>query len=621
LYAGVNVAYCINHFCDQRHNPDDAKKCLACGNPLLINDRIRLLRPLRPLNKDPYSYIEVFEVEDAGTKLHPGSQVRVMKVLKWNEPKLVEFLQRESLVLQLLNHPGIPDSAMDDYLIFPMNDTFLELHCLVMQKIEGENLREWLKTYGRISQNVALNWFSQLIDILDVVHCSGFFHRDIKPENIIHQPNGKLAVVDFGAVRQITRSYLTKISTSGGTITGLGSGHEITSIVTPFFTPTEQINGQGVPQSDFFALGRTFVNLVTGIPLIHLPNNEDRTRLIWRDKARHIDKPFADLLDDLMAPAPGRRPQSTQIILERLKKLPIQNKFYRLSKSKVFRINAFILGGLTILFLGKTLFLPWAANYLVSEGEKLEAANDSQSAQNYFDLALKINSQSNRSISSFYFDRAARNINNANLAKKYYELSIKYNDRDADAFNNLALICQQLNEVKCVEDNYEKAFKLKSDNSEGHYGLGSFYDDQGKYDLAEKQYLIAKKLNSKSAYPLNNLARLENLKGDYEQATKLVLEGLTLTKNPEIQAALYKNLGWASLMQKKLVEASKYLEKATQLDSERIDAFCLLAQVYEAQGKNSRTPGEVCLLTVSSTASLPEVQEWRQKLLDRVFKR
>ena len=156
-------------------------------------------------------------------------------------------------------------------------------------------------------------------------------------------------------------------------------------------------------------------------------------------------------------------------------------------------------------------------------------------------------------------------------------------------------------------------------DSEVHYGLGSFCDDQGKYDLAEKEYLIAKKLNTQSAYPLNNLARLKNLKGDYEQATKLALEGLTLTENPEIQAALYKNLGWASLMQKKLVEASKYLEKATQLDSERIDAFCLLAQVYEAQGKDSRTPGEVCLLTVSSTASLPEVQEWRQKLLDRVF--
>ncbi|MEH1809842.1 protein kinase domain-containing protein [Nostoc sp.] len=613
------MVYCINHLCNQRHNPNDIENCLACGNPLLINKRIRLLRPLCPLNKDPYSYTEVFEVEDSGTTLYPKSQVRVMKVLKWSEHKLIELIREEALALQVLKHPGIPDSTIDDYLIVPLKDTLLELHCLVMQKIEGENLREWLKAYGRIPQSVAFDWFSQLINILDVVHRSGFFHRDIKPENIIHQPDGKLVLIDFGAARQITRSYLTKISTSGGTSTGLGSGHEITSIVTPFFTSSEQINGQGVPQSDFFALGRTFVNLVTGIPLMDLPQNQDNSRLIWRDKARHIDKPFADLLDDLMAPAPGQRPQSTQIILERLKKLPIQNKIYRLTKSKVFITNAFILGGLTILFLVKTLFLPWTVNYLVSEGEKLEAADNSQSAQKYFDLALKINSQSNRSISSFYFDKAARNINNPNLAKKYYELSIKYNDRDADALNNLALICQQLNEVKCVKDNYRKVLKLMPGDSEGHYGLGSFYDDQGKYDLAEKEYLIAKKLNTQSAYPLNNLARLKNLKGDYEQATKFALEGLTLTENPEIQAALYKNLGWASLMQKKLVEASKYLEKATQLDSERIDAFCLLAQVYEAQGKDSRTPGEVCLLTVSSTASLPEVQEWRQKLLDRVF--
>ncbi|MBD2536595.1 protein kinase, partial [Nostoc flagelliforme FACHB-838] len=128
------MVYCINHLCNQRHNPDDIENCLACGTPLLINERIRLLRPLRPLEKDIDSYTDVFEVEDIEPKWGIKPRTRVMKVLRWNEPKYVELVRREVLALINLSHPGIPQAASSDYFTFTLpKEPRLELHCLVME--------------------------------------------------------------------------------------------------------------------------------------------------------------------------------------------------------------------------------------------------------------------------------------------------------------------------------------------------------------------------------------------------------------------------------------------------------------------------------------------------------
>lgn len=612
------MAYCINPLCNQRHNPDKVESCLACGTSLLINNRIRLIEPLRPLNDDPFSYFEVFEVDDAGTKWHPVRERRVMKVLKWSEVKLVELMRREALALQLIKHPSIPKSTIDDYFTFTPHNSPLELHCLVMQKFEGQNLDQWIKYSGRIPQSLALQWLKQLVEILDLVHRSGFFHRDIKPDNIIFQPDGQLALIDFNGVRRVTNTYLAKVSASGGTSAGVGSGYEITAVRTACYSPLEQINGQAVPQSDFYALGRTFVFLVTGIPLLDLKTDPKTGRLIWRNKAPQIDKPLADFLDELMAPFPGQRPQTTQVILQRLERIPFQSKLNRVVKSKQFKVSMVSLG-LLITFGAYRVSLPWVANHFLEQGKKAQQENRSEAAEKDFQLAIKLNPTITSSISSFYFEQASRNWERPEFAKKYYELSIKYNINDVDAYTNLALVCQRLNDLKCVNSNYEKVFKLNPNSWEGHYGLGNFYDDQGEYELAEQQYKLAIQSNSNLAVDaMTNLSRLKNKSGEYEQAVALSLQALSKTKDPGSQAASYKNLGWARLEQKHYAEAKAHLQRAIQLDPQRADAYCLLALTQEALGEtsNARISGEVCLITNSS---LPEVQVWRPQVLQRLL--
>ncbi len=615
------MIYCINPFCDQRKNPDSQTKCLSCGTSLVINDRIRLLKPLRELDKNPFSSnTEIFKVEDTGTKWEPGTKQRIMKILKWSEPKLVELFEREAKTLRLLKHPSIPKSTIDDFFTFtPITPagTSMTLRCLVMDRFEGLNLYEYIKLNGKITDKLAFEWLEQLVKILDQVHRSEFFHRDIKPSNIIYQPNGKLALIDFGGSRRLTNTYMAKVSTSGGKDTSTAK-YEITVIASPWYTPMEQMNGKALPQSDFYALGRTFVYLLTGIPLDQLDADKKTGRLIWRDKAPQIDNIFANLIDELQAEMPGQRPQAAEVILQRLNRLPLRSKINQVIKSNYFKISILILSFLAIFGVYNTS-KPILANYFFRQGKKAETENRFTDSRNNFNLAIYFNQNTSKSISSFYFEKAFRNSSKPEIARKYYELAIQFNKNDIAIYSNLALVCQQIADFKCVKNSYSHALQLNSNDWIIHYNLGGFYDDQEEYTKATQQYNLAiKKSNNTAIGPINNLSRLNNKSGNYKEAESLARQGLEKTDKQNIQAPLYKNLGWSLLGQKSYQEAHDYLQKASELDPQRADTYCLLAQTQEQLNLSTyaKLSWELCLILNSN---LPEVRSWRQKILHRLL--
>ncbi len=589
------MSYCINPWCKQRHNQDSSQVCHYCSTPLLINGQFLLLQPLRPLESDrPTEVFEVIDLQGTWTE-EPGTH-KVLKVLSSNDSKLIELMQREAELLQLVSILGVPRVDIDGYFTFQPSGDVPQLYCLVLEKIPGDNLADWIELNGQISQPLAIEWLHQLVEILGKLHSFGFFHRDIKPSNIIVRPNSTLALIDFGGVRQVTSTYMAKLSRGFSSTSEAGGLYDATVIRTACFTPLEQLNGKAVPQSDFYALGRTFVYLVTGISLVNIPTNPQTGQLLWRSKAPQIDKPFADLLDEMIAPFPGQRPRNTQLILQYLTRIPFQSKLHRFVKSKQFQIGAIALCLLLIAGLYKF---------------------------------------SAYSLSRYYFEQAARHQANPQTAKKFYQLAIQYNPQDIDAYNNLALVCQQLQDYPCVIDNYQQLFARQSKSWEGHYGLGNFYDDLGKYDLAQQQYKLAIAYSNNSAVDaITNLSRLKNINGEYTDAEKLSLQALTKTKDPGSLAASYKNLGWArlemaasykNLGQTKLAQeyygqTKSYLTKAIQLDPNRIDAYCLLAQAEEAlkHTNNANLAWEVCLI---ASSNLPEVQDWRQQLIQRIWKK
>jgi serine/threonine protein kinase len=270
----------------------------------LLQGRYRLVAPL-----GGGGFGRTFEVDDNGAR-------RVLKVLLKEHPKAVELFKQEADVLVRLRHPGIPKVDRDGYFTFTPANSTESFHCLVMEKIAGANLQDWLKTRGRpISQEQALNWLKQLSEILDQVHRLNYFHRDIKPHNIMCKPNGQLVLIDFGTAREVSATYFAKV----------GQGQNVTGIVSPGYTPPEQTNGKAVPQSDFFALGRTFVYLLTGKPPTAFPENPRTGKLMWRKGAPQVSDPLANVIDYLMAPFPGNRPQSPQMVLQCLEEIKLDD--------------------------------------------------------------------------------------------------------------------------------------------------------------------------------------------------------------------------------------------------------------------------------------------------------
>ncbi|MBW4683311.1 MAG: tetratricopeptide repeat protein [Microcoleus vaginatus WJT46-NPBG5] len=522
------MSYCINPKCICRHNPDNLAHCQSCGTPLLINNRYRLIKPLREL--DEFCPTEVFEVED-------GDKLKVMKVLK--RPKWSQMFQREARVLQQLRHPGIPQVEPDGYFILKLDQISKELHCVVMEKIEGQNLEQWVEKYGRISQKIALDWLRQLTKILQIVHEKDLFHRDLKPSNImVRCPLGgleggsELVLIDFGTVREVTGTYLAKV----------GSHQQITGIVSPGYTPPEQAGGKAVPQSDFFALGRTFVHLLTEKHPVELPENPETGELIWRDCAPHISSHLADLIDELMATFPGRRPANAQLILDRLEMV----KNNRGGWVKPPRWLAAVM----LILVGVTGF--WGVR-----------------------VALAV----------YYYNRGLENhlASQSDEAEADYKQALKYNQNSAKVYNALGFLCQNRQDWECARTQYEKAITLQPNLAIAQFNLATLCEDRQDWNCARTAYQKASQ-NGLSAAD-NNLARLYILEGQYEPAVQLLSQSLKQANDNTKKYAILKNLGWALFGQKRYQQAQEKLQEAIALDRHRAPAYCLLAQVLESQNQ------------------------------------
>ncbi len=242
---------------------------------------------------------------------------KILKILKRDRsgnPKVLELFQKEAAVLSQLQHAGVPYVEPGGYFTYLPSQSDEPLHCIVMEKIDGPNLQQWMQQQGGhpIGESQALQWLAQLTDILRRIHQHNYFHRDIKPDNVMLRSNGQLVLVDFGAAREMTQTYLAQIGSLG-----------VTTVSSAGYTPPEQEQGQAVPQSDFYALGRTIVYLLTG----RSPNDTAlydplRNSFNWRPYAPQVSSDFADVIDSLIAARVIDRPKTAQEIWDRLSHLP-----------------------------------------------------------------------------------------------------------------------------------------------------------------------------------------------------------------------------------------------------------------------------------------------------------
>ncbi|HWQ07235.1 MAG TPA: protein kinase [Feifaniaceae bacterium] len=139
---------------------------------------------------------------------------------------------------------------------------------IVMDFVEGETLKSYAKRMGgRLPAAEVLARFQPIFRSLARVHDNGLLHRDISPDNIMLKTDGTLALLDFGAARQM--------STEGE--------HSNTINVKHGFAPEEQYRTRGEqgPWTDVYALSATIYRLTTGVtPPEALDRMADGTLLV-----------------------------------------------------------------------------------------------------------------------------------------------------------------------------------------------------------------------------------------------------------------------------------------------------------------------------------------------------
>lgn len=121
--------------------------------------------------------------------------------------------------------------------------------------------------------------------------------------------------------------------------------------------------------------------------------------------------------------------------------------------------------------------------------------------------------------------------------------------------------------------------------SAAHYNLGATFEQLEALDSARYHYQQATSGQNRAAQAaVSNLSRLEILAGRIEQAIHLIMPILEQVEDPTVKAGLYKNLGWASFLQRRYRDADSQLQRSLELNPHYAPTHCLLAQVIEAEG-------------------------------------
>lgn len=287
---------CINPICPRPENPEDRSICEACGSHLLLQNRYRVMNVLHQREDRVTTLYDVVDVKDQDTP-------KVLKVLYTRNPDTISRFDREADLLKNYRIEGLPTVGQDGYFPIEFPNNPIPAHCLVMEKIPGLNLEQWLKQHGAIDEMRAIDWLKQLTTILERLHSNNFIHRDIKPSNIMYRnSDNRIFLIDLGAVRLINQNIDEQTTTTIGSF--------------PYMAP-EQYKGKADFKSDFYALGRTFVHLLTNKNPSQI-EQDTQEKLLWLTESTPVSDRFATLIDSLLERKPDKRPKNTTDILKRI---------------------------------------------------------------------------------------------------------------------------------------------------------------------------------------------------------------------------------------------------------------------------------------------------------------
>jgi eukaryotic-like serine/threonine-protein kinase len=201
----------------------------------------------------------------------------------------------EAVILANLRHPNLPRV----YDHFVLGDQ----QYLVMDYIEGEDLRQRMERVGTITEDDAVQIGASICDALAYLHSRNppILHRDIKPGNVKITPEGHIYLVDFGLAKVYE-------GTTQATSTGARA-------MTPGYSPPEQYGtARTDPRTDIYSLGATLYASLCGIiPEDGLARAMDNAQLTsLRKRNTKVSRRLASAIEKAMSVDPSDRFQSAE---------------------------------------------------------------------------------------------------------------------------------------------------------------------------------------------------------------------------------------------------------------------------------------------------------------------
>ncbi|MGB5915277.1 MAG: serine/threonine-protein kinase [Phormidesmis sp.] len=301
----------INHFSDLDDpnipQPLKQKYCGACRMELILRGRYL---PVDLLGQGGFG--TAFLAKDFDSPTQRSCVVKLFQPPVTLSPQQMATAQRlfgkEAIVLERLGlqHPQIPNLYAYFPLLVtnPLNNHSEELFYLVQEFVDGEDLEKMLQQQGKFNEASVTNVLRAMLDVLGFVHQNGAIHRDVKPSNIMQGKDGRLSLLDFGAVQEVT-------APTGAQRRGP------TTICSPEYAPPEQImNGTVDQTSDLYALAATCVVLLTDRGSGDLRDSISN-RWQWRQYAQ-VSPALAAILDQMLQPNPRDRYPTAQAVLDAL---------------------------------------------------------------------------------------------------------------------------------------------------------------------------------------------------------------------------------------------------------------------------------------------------------------
>jgi serine/threonine-protein kinase len=204
---------------------------------------------------------EVYEATDIFSKKIVA--IKIMKEDLLKNPENLKRFKYELISSASLNHPNI---------VKVYNQGEVDGRPYIANEfIKGQTLKEKLDFSTSLSVHESCEIMLQLCSAVNYIHQHGVIHRDIKPQNIYYMSDGTVKLGDFGiAINEQDFSDSNSNSI-------MGSVH--------YLAPELCQSGHATVQSDIYALGVTFFELITG----RLPYEDGEAIDI---AVQHVKKPF-----------------------------------------------------------------------------------------------------------------------------------------------------------------------------------------------------------------------------------------------------------------------------------------------------------------------------------------